>query len=77
MAVVEQLREGRSTDSVHPTTVECEWSRVDAPGAMLLQLTTFGSSTRQLTGKASQTIQIDRKMAEELVRIIRQVFPGL
>jgi hypothetical protein len=43
----------------------------------LLQLSTYGSDERQSETKIIQTLPLDRERAAELVRIIRNVFPGL
>jgi hypothetical protein len=43
----------------------------------LVQLSTFGSAERQSEYKVSQTLQVDRARAGELVEILRAAFPGL
>ncbi|WP_168929657.1 hypothetical protein [Nocardioides sp. GY 10127] len=56
----------------HPTEVDCEWQVVrSSSGELLLQLSTYGSDTRQSQPKVSQTVQLDLDTCEELVRIIR------
>lgn len=78
MAVIGNFYEAQSaTDRVDPTTVECEWQIVRAPGATLLQLTTFGSAERAFPGKASQKVQIDRKAAMILSSLLERAFPDL
>ncbi|HEY7449503.1 MAG TPA: hypothetical protein VH702_15215 [Vicinamibacterales bacterium] len=57
-----------------PTTVECAWRGFDADEGRMLQLDTFGSTTRKHPGKQSQTLQLDRSAALELVAIIHRVF---
>ncbi|WP_264158431.1 hypothetical protein [Janibacter indicus] len=42
-----------------------------------MQLETYGSAERKLTGKASQSIELDREAAAALVKILREAFPGL
>jgi hypothetical protein len=61
---------------VHPTTVDCGWQVVTGPEPHL-QLSTYGSDLRQSRPKVSQTIQIDRSGAEELMKIIRSAFPEI
>ena len=46
-------------------------------GAIAVQLETYGSDDRKLLGKASQTIEIDRARAAELIQVLREAFPGL
>ena len=77
MALVTGFVEGSAKARVHPTSVECEWQVVLGPRGSLVQLTTFGSARRQMPGKASQTFQLDRESAAELVEILRRTFPGL
>ncbi|MBB2944606.1 5-methylcytosine-specific restriction protein B [Actinoplanes lutulentus] len=66
-----------SKGGVHRTEVECGWQLVDRRGETLLQLSTYGSEQRQSEKKVSQTIQLDRARAEELLEIMRRAFPGL
>ena len=67
-----QERSGR-----HPTSVQCGYLVIDDEDETILQLTTYGSSTRAVPDKASQTFQLDRDAAKDLVTIIRSTFPGL
>ena len=78
MAVVGSFRHIEGTvGKRQPTTVECLWKTVDAEGSVLLQLDTYGSEDRAIPGKQSQTLQLDRAAAEELVGILRTTFPGI
>ena len=45
-----------------------------AGGARLFQLSTYGSDTRASEPKVSQTIQIDKDVARELVEQLRKTF---
>lgn len=66
---------GATTAVIHPTEVDCEVRRVNAAtGETLLQLSTFGSSSRASEPKVSQTIQIDRDMARQLRGLIDETF---
>lgn len=58
----------------HPTQVECGWQVIQGEPT-LLQLSTYGSDHRMSHKKVSQTLQLDREQAHELLRIIRSVFP--
>lgn len=56
----------------------CGYRRVHmADGSPAVQLETYGSDERKMLGKASQTIEIDRARAAELIDILRETFPGL
>jgi hypothetical protein len=61
---------------VHRTNVDCHWKAFEAGGARILQLDTFGSDDREIPGKLSQTLQLDRERARKLVAIINSVFPS-
>lgn len=76
MAVVRGFSEAPTSTVVHPTAVDCDWNLVAGPESYL-QLSTYGSDHRQSKKKVSQTLQIDREVAVELMQIIKKVFPGL
>lgn len=61
----------------HPTEVECGYQTVTVTGGALLQLSTYGSDDRHSEKKVSQTLQLDRQRAGELIEIVRGVFPDL
>ncbi len=42
-----------------------------------LQLDTYGSSERRIPGKTSQSLQLDRRSAKKLKRLLEQTFPGI
>lgn len=57
--------------------VECGWAMFESGGTRYLQLDTYGSRTRAMPGKVSQSIQLDETGARELVRLLTQAFPSL
>lgn len=57
--------------------VECGWRAFIAEGRRILQLDTYGSNQRKSQGKVSQSLQVDKAGATELMRILREAFPGL
>ncbi len=60
------------------TTSSCGYRLVDlADGTPVVQLETYGSAERKLTAKASQSLEINREMAGDLIRILHEAFPGL
>jgi hypothetical protein len=77
MARVKEFVPDRANSKTHPTLVECGWQVVGTADGPLLQLNTYGSDTRASGKKVSQTIQLDRAAAEELMRILTTTFPGL
>lgn len=72
--VIRFFRNPNERSARHDTDVECGWSIVESSSGRLIQLDTFGSKDRKFVGKKSQTIQLDRAAAEQLMAIIRQTF---
>ncbi|EFQ84269.1 hypothetical protein HMPREF0063_10985 [Aeromicrobium marinum DSM 15272] len=62
--------------SLHQET-DCGWRSFQADGERILQLDTYGSDGRAISGKVSQSVQLDQAHAQQLVDIIRQTFPGV
>lgn len=57
--------------------VLCGYAATDIGRRRILQLVTYGSAEREVTGAVSQTLQLDRDGAAELKLIIEREFPGL
>lgn len=74
MARIRTLSESQGDGRVHPTEVDCGWQVIRAEGANLLQLSTYGSDARASRPKVSQTIQLDRTVARQLVDILTRTF---
>lgn len=75
MARIRSLSESRGDGRAHPTDVDCDWLVVRTQsGQPLLQLSTYGSDTRASRPKVSQTIQLDRTVAKELVEVLTRTF---
>ena len=77
MAKIKEFVRTTLNSRAHPTNVECGWQPVHDSGQSYLQLSTYGSDDRQSEKKVSQTIQIDRARAAELLAIIHGTFPDL
>lgn len=58
-------------------SVECGYSVFAGEGETYLQFDTYGSQERQIIGKISQSIQLDRESAAKIIEVIRRTFPGL
>jgi hypothetical protein len=43
----------------------------------MLQLSTYGSESRASQQKVSQTLQLNKEAAAELIDIVKRAFPGL
>lgn len=79
MALVRDFHQVNSDKSVIHKPVSCGWRafRAGAGDVTILQLDTYGSETRQIPNKVSQSIQLDRDGAAELLKLIRDTFPGI
>lgn len=74
MALIRSLtRKDRDRASLHDE-IEATYSTFKRDGRTLLQIDTYGRSTRQVPGKQSQTIQLDREGAEALYSILKREF---
>ena len=77
MALISEFEESSSEIQRKHSSVQCGWRYFDVHGERFLQLDTYGSEDRKLKGKQSQSIQLDRDAAAELLRILQTAFPGL
>jgi hypothetical protein len=78
MAYIDEFFESKSGTTSRPhSTCSCGWKVAERDGSKVLQLDTYGSDSRKDQGTVSQSIQLDRLRAQELVSIIRKTFPGL
>ncbi len=76
MARIRKIVRGTQSIQPHSTEVDCYYDVVHArDGTTLLHLTTFGSDQRASKPKSSQSIQIDGKIARELVKLLVTTFP--
>lgn len=75
MARIRSFAEVSGRTHLHPTEVDAEWSVVETnEGVRFLQVSTFGSDSRASEPKVSQTIQLDEKLARELMAAIEKTF---
>jgi hypothetical protein len=54
--------------------IDASFTVFEYDGRVLVQLDTYGRSTRQLLGKKSQSIQLDEHGAAALVKILKSAF---
>jgi hypothetical protein len=74
MALVRNIEEvAKQRTSVHEP-VECSCAIFEVDGERYLQLDTFGSPTRTLKNKISQTVQFDRAGARRLRALLDKAF---
>lgn len=75
MARIKSLSQSKSDAGVHPTEVDCTWQVTHSDsGAPLLTLSTYGSDNRVSRPKVSQTIQMDREVARQLMDVLKGAF---
>lgn len=75
MARIRKIEEGRQSVTVHPTEVDCFYQVVTGEdGERYLHLSTFGSDQRQSSPKSSQSIQLSRSVATELIAVVQRTF---
>ena len=67
-----ELRPGASVS--FRSEVDCGYSVGEVGGRKILHLETYGSSTRAIPGKVSQSIELNEDAARELAAIIRRAF---
>ena len=78
MARIKIFEHGTQNIHLHKSEVTCFFQTVQsADGDRLIHLSTFGSEQRASGPKSSQSLQLARNEAEELVRLLREVFPGI
>ncbi|WP_328708238.1 hypothetical protein [Microbispora hainanensis] len=77
MAKVREFFEDKKSSVSHPTVVDCGYQVVHTSEGVFLQLSTYGSDHRQTQKKTSQTLQLDREHAAQLLRILVATFPDL
>ena len=54
--------------------VEARYTVFERDGKGFVQVNTYGTPSREMPGKVSQSIQLDRRGAEQLARILKQAF---
>jgi hypothetical protein len=77
VALIREFRQVSSDKHSAHKPVSCGWRAFDSGGVTFLQFDTYGSESRQILGKVSQSFQVDRQGATMLLKLIRDTFPGL
>jgi hypothetical protein len=74
MALIRNFtRTERNRYSVHDE-IEATYSTFERDGRMFFQLDSYGRKDRQVPGKQSQTIQLDRQGGLALYKLLGQTF---
>jgi hypothetical protein len=78
MALVNGITEiTKERQTLHGETTCLSSVFTDDDGRRYIQLDTYGSKTRQLANKVSQSIQLSEQAATQLKRLIESTYPGL
>lgn len=75
MALVTSFREEPHAAGTWRTETACGWRITTHAGRPILHLETYGSGTREIPGKVSQSLQLDEAAARELRSLIDRAFP--
>jgi len=71
MAIVTKLRRESLIQDSHHTETDCTYCIIiDEHGARMLQIDTYGSKSRQIPGKKSQTIRFSPDAIKQLKKIL-------
>ena len=74
MALVRSFeRKTMDRNSLHDE-IEASYSVFERDGRVILQIDTYGRESREIPGKKSQTLQLDRSGAEHLFSILKREF---
>lgn len=75
MAIITELKRRVLEKETRHTETECTYSIIqESDGAKLLQLDTYGSESRQIPGKVSQTIRFSPQGLKQLKQILKDNF---
>jgi len=77
LARVRSFSPSKQEIRLHTSEVDCEHVVIGDGVDRVVHLSTFGSDNRQSERKSSQSIQLDRKSAAELVKILLKAFPDI
>jgi hypothetical protein len=74
MAMIERFTpKTMDRNSVHDP-IEATYTIFECDGRSFVQIDSYGRSTREIPGKKSQSIQLDRNAGIELINILKQAF---
>lgn len=77
MALIQRFEQVSSDKNALHRPVTCGWRSFSTAAGVVLQLDTYGTADRQIPNKVSQSIQLDRRGAKVLLRLIRDTFGDL
>lgn len=75
MARIRNFIPGTQVIKEHPTETDCYYQKGrSGSGQAFLHLSTFGSDMRETKAKSSQSLQLDKVRATQLIRIFIEAF---
>lgn len=76
MALVEKdnIYKIEKTRNVVHQPVKATYTVFEKAGKKFFQIDTYGSSVREMPEKISQSIQIDKSMAEYLIQLLKDIY---
>ena len=74
MAVVRKLEQAKLEKGSSHTEVECTYSIVESNEGRYLQVDTYGSATRKIPGKKSQSIRFAPEAIRQLKLLLERNF---
>lgn len=75
MAIVNEIKLKIIEKDARHTDAECTYSIIESPdGIRFLQLDTYGSKSRKMPGKVSQSIRFSPRGLAQLKQILNQYF---
>lgn len=77
MAIVTAFREVTKDRVGRPRDTECGYTSVEIDGTRYLLIESYGSAQRDMQGKISQSLHLDRQRAVALKQVLEQQFPGI
>ncbi|MDZ4367886.1 MAG: methionyl-tRNA formyltransferase [Afipia sp.] len=74
MALIRKFEQGTMTrNSIHDA-IDAKYAVVRNDDRTFVQIDTFGRDTREIPGKKSQTIQLNRDSGLQLIKILKEAF---
>ena len=74
MAKIVRFTKGNGNVSKRISEVECVYNTGIIDGKKYITLSTYGSSSRQNSGSASQVLHVDEESAKKLIDILKMEF---
>ncbi|SEQ47329.1 hypothetical protein SAMN05216232_2539 [Virgibacillus subterraneus] len=75
MALITNIKRiEKEKNTVHKQVDTTYSSFLEKNGELYFQIDTYGSNDRQMRGKISQSVQLDKNAAKELIKLLKSEF---